>query len=183
MPCATEPAAADEPTGALPAAPVPKAALVTGGGRRIGRALALALAEDGFAVAVHYHRSRLRPKPWSRRSGAAAARPWRSPPISPTKTRCAACCRRPSGAFGPVGVLVNNAAVFGDDTVATATRASWDRHLAVNLRAPFVLIQDLAARLPAESGGVVDQHARRAGVVADPVSSSPIRCRRPGCGP
>ena len=46
------------PTGALPVPPVPKSALVTGGAQRIGRALVLALAEDGFAVAVHYHGSR-----------------------------------------------------------------------------------------------------------------------------
>ena len=45
--------------------------------------------------------------------------------------------------------------MFDDDTVATVTRESWDRHLAVNLRAPFVLIQEMAARLPAAAGGVV----------------------------
>ena len=48
----------NQPTGALPLPPIPRAALVTGGAQRIGRALSLALAEDGFAVAVHYHRSR-----------------------------------------------------------------------------------------------------------------------------
>jgi NAD(P)-dependent dehydrogenase (short-subunit alcohol dehydrogenase family) len=57
--------------------------------------------------------------------------------------------------LGPVGVLVNNAGVFEDDTVETATRETWDHHLAVNLRAPFVLIQEFARRLPAEAGGVV----------------------------
>ncbi|HEV7995666.1 MAG TPA: SDR family oxidoreductase [Stellaceae bacterium] len=155
MPCATEPAAAVEPTGALPAAPVPRAALVTGGGRRIGRALALALAEDGFAVAVHYHRSRPEAEAVVEtirgRGGAALA-------LGADLADEDAVRRllpQAEGAFGPVGVLVNNAAVFGDDTVATATRGSWDLHLAINLRAPFVLIQDLAARLPAESGGVV----------------------------
>ena len=45
------------PTGAFPALPMPKAALVTGAGQRIGRACALALAEAGFAVVVHYHAS------------------------------------------------------------------------------------------------------------------------------
>src|SRR5205085_9375306 len=45
-------------TGAFPGPPIPKAALVTGGARRIGRALSLALAEAGFAVAIHHHRSR-----------------------------------------------------------------------------------------------------------------------------
>ena len=48
----------NQPTGALPVHPIPRAALVTGGAQRIGRALSLALAEDGFAVAVHYHGSR-----------------------------------------------------------------------------------------------------------------------------
>ena len=52
-------------------------------------------------------------------------------------------------------MLVNNASIFENDTVATATRESWDAHLAVNLRAPFVLIQDFAALLPADAGGVV----------------------------
>ena len=50
-------------------------------------------------------------------------------------------------ALGPIGCLVNNAAVFVDDTIETATRESWDLHLAVNLRAPFVLIQEMAAWL------------------------------------
>src|SRR5438067_2398106 len=48
----------DELSGALPPPPVLKAALVTGAARRIGRALSLALAESGFAVAVHHHRSK-----------------------------------------------------------------------------------------------------------------------------
>ena len=49
---------------------------------------------------------------------------------------------------GPVTVLVNNAAIFDHDTLATATRASWDRHMELNLRAPFVLTQALAAQAP-----------------------------------
>jgi NAD(P)-dependent dehydrogenase (short-subunit alcohol dehydrogenase family) len=150
-------AAADaaELTGALPAPSVPKAALVTGGGRRIGRALALALAEDGFAVAVHYHRSRKAAEGVVEairgRGGGALA-------LGADLADEDAVRRllpQAEHAFGPVGCLVNNAGVFGDDTVGTVTRESWDQHLAVNLRTPFVLIQELAARLPAEAGGVV----------------------------
>ena len=57
--------------------------------------------------------------------------------------------------LGPVGCLVNNAGVFENDTVETVSRESWDQHMAVNLRAPFVLMQQMAARLPADAGGVI----------------------------
>jgi NAD(P)-dependent dehydrogenase (short-subunit alcohol dehydrogenase family) len=60
-----------------------------------------------------------------------------------------------AAALGPIGVLVNNASVFENDTVATVTRASWDRHLDTNLRAPFLLMQRFAEQLPAGRNGVV----------------------------
>ena len=156
MPSDADLAIPDEPPPeAVPVLPLPRAALVTGGGVRIGRALALALAEDGFAVAVHYHRS----------AAAAAAvvetirgHGGRALALGADLADEAAVRRllpQAEQALGPVGVLVNNAGVFGNDTVETATRESWDQHFAVNLRAPFVLIQELAARLPAEKGGAV----------------------------
>ena len=49
---------------------------------------------------------------------------------------------------GPISVLVNNASIFEQDSIATATRQSWDRHMMSNLRAPFVLIQAFAAQVP-----------------------------------
>ena len=52
-------------------------------------------------------------------------------------------------------MLVNNASIFENDLVSTVTRESWDRHLAVNLRAPFVLMQEFAARLPPDCGGLI----------------------------
>jgi NAD(P)-dependent dehydrogenase (short-subunit alcohol dehydrogenase family) len=144
-----------EPTGAAPVAPLPKTALVTGGAQRIGRALALALAEDGFAVAVHHYRSREAAECLVEhirgRGGMAVAFTADLADESAVK----ALLPRAEAALGPIGCLVNNAAVFADDTVETATRESWDLHLAVNLRAPFVLIQEMAARLPPAAGGVV----------------------------
>ena len=50
---------------------------------------------------------------------------------------------------GPVCTLVNNASIFEHDSLETATRDSWDRHMESNLRAPFVLTQALAAQVPA----------------------------------
>ena len=54
---------------------------------------------------------------------------------------------------GPLTVLVNSASIFEYDSIASATRESWDRHLESNLRAPFVLTQAFAAQAPKASVG------------------------------
>jgi NAD(P)-dependent dehydrogenase (short-subunit alcohol dehydrogenase family) len=135
---------------------VPHAALVTGGARRIGRALALALATEGYAVAIHHHRSGEHAVALvgeiERMGGKAVA-------LAADLADEAAVVRLlPDAAAAlatPIGVLVNNASLFGNDTLATATRESWDGHFAINLRAPFVLIQQFAALLPSDCGGAV----------------------------
>jgi len=148
-----EPSAA--PTGALPVLPMPMAALVTGGAQRIGRALALALAKDGFAVAIHYNHSRTTADSLVERIRVNGGKAIAIDADLADEAAVTALLPRAERELGPIGCLVNNAAVFADDTVETATRESWDLHLAVNLRAPFVLIQIFAARLPAHMSGVV----------------------------
>jgi NAD(P)-dependent dehydrogenase (short-subunit alcohol dehydrogenase family) len=56
--------------------------------------------------------------------------------------------RASDGLGGPLTCLVNNASIFEYDTLQTATRESWDRHIGSNLRAPFVLTQNFAAQAP-----------------------------------
>jgi NAD(P)-dependent dehydrogenase (short-subunit alcohol dehydrogenase family) len=146
---------AEELTGALPVPPVPKAALVTGGARRIGRALALALAADGFAVAIHHRRSHAAAENLVALIRGKGGRAVALAADLGDERAVRELLPRAEQALGPIGCLVNNAGVFASDTVETATHDSWDLHLAVNLRAPFVLIQDFAARLPKTAGGVV----------------------------
>jgi NAD(P)-dependent dehydrogenase (short-subunit alcohol dehydrogenase family) len=150
-----ERAASGELSGALPSPPVPQAAVVTGGARRIGRALCLALADIGFAVAVHHHRSQWDAEAVVAEIGKTGGRAMALAADLADEGAVKSLLRRAADAFGPIGVLVNNASIFESDTVMTASRDSWDRHLAINLRAPFVLMQEFAARLPAESGGVI----------------------------
>ena len=143
------------PSGALPTPEIPKAALVTGAGRRIGRACALTLAEAGFAVAVHYNGSGN-----AAETVAATIRETGGKAVAiaadlADEDAVVSLLPRTTAELGPVGVLVNNASVFEGDTVATATRNSWDRHLAINLRAPFVLMQEFARHLPHEAGGLI----------------------------
>ena len=147
--------APDEVTGAFPVAPIPKAALVTGGAKRIGRALVLALAEDGFAVAIHHHRSQ---QEAAALADEIAGKGVKAVALAADLADEAAVKRllpAAEAALGPIGVLVNNASIFGNDMLGTATRESWDAHMAINLRAPFVLTQEFAARLPKDAGGAV----------------------------
>ena len=149
------PAADDTLSGAFPSPPIPKAALVTGGGQRIGRACALALAEAGYAVAVHYNRSGKEAETVAATIRDKGGRAVALAADLTDEKAVTALLPSAADALEPIGVLVNNASVFEADTVETATRESWDRHLTVNLRAPFVLIQEFARCLPEDSGGLI----------------------------
>jgi NAD(P)-dependent dehydrogenase (short-subunit alcohol dehydrogenase family) len=132
---------------------LPKTALVTGAAQRIGRAIALDLAQHGFAVAIHHGQA----------SGEAVAaeilaRGGKAVALEANladEAETLALLPRAVAALGPVGLLVNNAARFERDEALDATRASWDAHMETNLRAPFVLTQAFARQLPAEAEGCV----------------------------
>lgn len=136
-------------------APMPKAALVTGAGRRIGRAIALMLGGDGWAVAVHYHGSRAEAEAVVGEIAAAGGRAVALGADLAREAEVETLVPRAAEALGPLGALVNNASVFEQDSALGATRASWDRHLEVNLRAPFVLMQQFARQLPADAQGAI----------------------------
>ncbi len=134
---------------------IPRAALVTGAGQRLGRAIALALAEAGFAVAVHCNASRDEAERTAadiRALGRPAAVLHADLAREPD---AAALVPQATAALGPLGVLVNNASRFERDEWHDATRDSWDAHLEPNLRAPFVLAQAFARALPDAAEGMV----------------------------
>jgi len=133
----------------------PRAALVTGAGRRIGRAIALDLARQGWTVAVHYHTAAEDAAAVVGEIDAAGGRAVALAADLADEADTDSLLPRAADALGPIGCLVNNASVFESDTAETATRESWDRHLEPNLRAPFVLSQAFARALPAEAGGVI----------------------------
>jgi NAD(P)-dependent dehydrogenase (short-subunit alcohol dehydrogenase family) len=130
-------------------------ALVTGGARRVGRAIVEDLAANGWAVAIHYNRSR------DEAEAVAAG-------IRERGGRATVVCgdlgdpgchvemiADASKALGPVTLLVNNASIFEKDTVGALDRALWDRQLAVNLAAPVFLAEAFANALPADMEGNV----------------------------
>jgi NAD(P)-dependent dehydrogenase (short-subunit alcohol dehydrogenase family) len=133
----------------------PKAALVTGGARRIGRALALFLAGRGFAVAVHYAESEREAAEVVRAIEAGGGRAAALQADLAREAESERLVERAAQQVGPLGLLVNNASVFRYDDIATVTRESWDAHLEPNLRAPLVLTQHFAEALPEGLGALV----------------------------
>lgn len=135
--------------------PVPKTALVTGAARRVGRAVALTLAGAGWNVAVHYGSSAEAAEATADDLRALGVKADAVCADLSDETQLRGLIARCEAALGPVGLLVNNASTFERDSLATATRASWDRHMDPNLWAPIVLMQDFSARLPDGHDGAV----------------------------
>ncbi len=119
----------------------------------MGRAIGLALAEAGFKVAIHCHRSRTAADALAAEIGAGRAVVL-SADLA-VEAEVVGLLARARDAIGPIGVLVNNASAFERDEWDDATRASWDQHLEPNLRAPFVLMQAMARDLPGTAAGLI----------------------------
>lgn len=134
---------------------LPRAALVTGAGKRIGRAIALDLATHGFAVAVHYNGSAEAARDVVAEIVAKGGKAVALQADLGDEAAVERLIPAAVAALGPLGVLINNASTFEYDSIASATRAGWDRHLEANLRAPFVLIQQFARQLPETAEGAV----------------------------
>jgi NAD(P)-dependent dehydrogenase (short-subunit alcohol dehydrogenase family) len=139
----------------------PGIALITGAAVRIGRALALDLATHGWQVGVHCHGSVKQANELAEKirveGGAAAVLPADlTDPAAP-----AHLLRACVSALGLPTLLVNNAAMFRDDDIATLEPAQWDAQFAVNLRAPILLAKAFAAALPEGASGniinIIDQ--------------------------
>ena len=144
-----------------------RAVLITGAGARIGQYLAKGLAADGWAVAIHYNRSS---------KGAQAV----ADDITEQGGKAAivqgnlfvpqdldSLVERSASALGmPLTALINNASTFDDDRMDDFTRASYDHHMDINLKAPLILSQKFAAQLPAHENGniihMIDQRVFKA---------------------
>jgi pteridine reductase len=137
--------------------PVQKVALVTGGGRRVGRSLAWALAQDGFRVAIHYHASDA-PAQELAREIAAAGLP--AAAVFSADLRDAAKAeslpRQVVAQLGRLDVLVNSAAVMLKQPFGTVTPAMWDDVLNLNVRAGFFTAQGAAPALKAQHGAIIN---------------------------
>jgi len=133
---------------AAPAA-APHAVLVTGGARRIGRAIALAFARRGWDVAIHYASSRAD----ALATAAAVRELGRRAVVLRADLRreaaTAALVPRAIAALGRLDCLVNNASRFAADHADSCRYAGLEAHYRINLAAPVILARELARRVPA----------------------------------
>ncbi|MEJ2626697.1 MAG: SDR family oxidoreductase [Pseudolabrys sp.] len=135
-----------------------RVALITGGARRIGAALARALAREGYALVLHANRSRVEAEKLAAEIEADGGR---ARVVLADLADAAAVDNliAAASAFGPLTLLVNSAAEFEPDDIATLERAAFERTMAVNLAAPLFLAKAFAAQAPAGSAivNVLDQ--------------------------
>jgi NAD(P)-dependent dehydrogenase (short-subunit alcohol dehydrogenase family) len=140
--------------------------LVTGSGRRVGRMLALACAKAGADVVVHYGHSEAEARRTLEEIESLNRRGWvLSADLA--GPRGAEELMEKAGNLGTIHALVNSAAIFEPLMFRETTLEQWERHLTINLTAPFLLSQAFAAQLPAGGAGrivnILDWRALRPG--------------------
>ena len=138
-----------------------KSVLITGAAKRIGRQMALDLADDGWDVAVHCDQS------LAEAHDVAAlirAKGRKAVVVQGDLAEAGIADKLIAGSvagIGPLTALINNASIFEIDTVGEITADSWQRHLDINLRSPVMLAQAFAKQLPANEHGniinIIDQ--------------------------
>lgn len=135
-----------------------KTLLITGAGKRIGKALALALGQDGWTIAVHYNTS---PNDAQAVADAITTQGGNAftieADLANEEDTQSLVERTVDQANAPLSALINNASIFERDQWDSVSRESWDAHLNINLRAPFILTQSFAKALTkGQSGSVIN---------------------------
>lgn len=140
---------------------------MTGGGRRIGAACVRALSAAGARVAVHCHGSTSIADDLCQEINAAGGEAWTIEADLGDWREVECLLPRVGKKMGPVTILVNNAAIFEPDTVLGANWDDWNRHMALNLSAPFFLMSRFARQVPegaeAKVVNIIDQRVMRPG--------------------
>ncbi|PHR57351.1 MAG: short chain dehydrogenase [Robiginitomaculum sp.] len=129
--------------------------LITGAGARIGQLLAIALAEAGHHIIVHYRSSEKGATETLRQIESIGGSGELIQADLESHEQCTSLLPKIATNTGPVQGLINNASQFENDHLDDMTSDDWDRHFAINAKAPVFLTQGFAAQLPADQFGHV----------------------------
>ncbi len=140
-----------------------RVALVTGAARRIGRSIAWALSQEGYAIAVHYGRSQAEAEELVAQIVAAGGQAVPFPADLADPHAVAALIPSVQAAMGPISLLVNSASQFEPDHIGGMSVPLWNRHFSINLRAPVFLSEAFAAQVGSLADpsiiNIIDQRA------------------------
>ncbi len=131
-------------------------ALVTGGGVRVGRAIALGLAESGYDLVASYHTSEAPAAEVRERVQGFGQRVRLVRADLSRESEVVLVARAVAETFGRLDLLVNSASTYVSNDLLKVTAEEWDAVMAVNLRAPFLLVRETADLLRAARGSVVN---------------------------
>ena len=131
-------------------------ALVTGGGVRVGRAIALGLARDGYDLVVNYRTSAAGAEEVAKEARRLGRRVHTVQADLSREGDAVRLARAAAEHFGRLDLLVNSAASFVAGDLLEVTTDEWDEVMAVNLRAPFLMVRETADLLRAARGSVVN---------------------------
>ena len=132
-----------------------KTALVTGAAKRLGRAIALDLARHGWSIALHYNSSEKEARATAADAATTGVKVALLKADLGRESETATLVERAAAELGPLTALINSASLFENDDWYSVTRESWDKHMEVNLRAPFVLAQAFAQQVPRDETGAI----------------------------
>jgi NAD(P)-dependent dehydrogenase (short-subunit alcohol dehydrogenase family) len=138
-----------------------KNVLVTGAAQRMGRAIAIDLARTGWAVAVHYNKSENAAENVVEKICTAGGHAIAVSANLALEDEASTLVERSAEGIGPITCVINNASIFEQDIPSTVTKTTWDKHMQINLWAPFLLAQAFAEQLPLSNKGniinIIDQ--------------------------
>lgn len=129
--------------------------LITGAAKRLGRAIALDLARHGWNIGLHFNTSEKEARATEADARTSGARVALLKADLSREAESNTLVERAAKELGPLSALINSASIFENDDWYSVDRASWDKHLETNLRAPFVLAQSFARQVPRSGYGAI----------------------------
>ncbi len=133
-----------------------KTAIVTGAGRRLGAAIAEALASRGCNLLIHHHASPQPAAELARRANALGVQAHVAQADLARVEGVHQLFESFDGCFARLDLLVNSAAIMQAVDLLTATEADWQRSMALNLKGPFFCLQQAALRMQARGGVIIN---------------------------
>ncbi|MDY6868281.1 MAG: SDR family oxidoreductase [Chloroflexota bacterium] len=130
-----------------------KTALVTGGGIRLGRAVALALAEEGANLVIHYNSSQEPAEETAQEAREMGVDAITAEANFDDPNVVQDLFPQALNHFASVDILINNAAIYLRGKGLETDLETWEKEFRINLQAPFILIQDFARQLPQDHNG------------------------------